>query len=45
VRVLYVELDRKLAFKLAARAIEHTDEEIKEAGQDFFDMLRQADSQ
>jgi len=39
---LYIELDHNLTFRLAKRAVEQTDEDIREAGQDFLDRLRQA---
>ncbi|MGH9848601.1 MAG: hypothetical protein ACREBD_01965 [Blastocatellia bacterium] len=37
---LYLELDHELAFKLASKASQHEDEDIKEAGEDFLERLR-----
>ena len=37
---LYSELDKDLALKLAQRAVEHTDPHIKEAGEDFIELLK-----
>lgn len=36
---LYSQLDYQLAYKLAQKAINHPDEDIKEAGEDFLDIL------
>lgn len=36
---LYRELDDKLALKLARRAAAHPDEDIREAGEDFLEIL------
>jgi len=36
---LYMELDHDLAFKLATRATQQEDEDIKEAGEDFLEKL------
>lgn len=38
---LYIELDHGLAFELARRAVEQADEDIREAGEDFLDKLRE----
>lgn len=36
---LYFELDPRLTYRLAQRAIKHSDEDIKEAGEDFLEAL------
>ena len=36
---LYSELDHQLTYKLAQRAAEHSDEEIREAGEEFLEFL------
>jgi hypothetical protein len=36
---IYSSLDRSLAYKLAQRAVAHSGEDIKEAGQDFLERL------
>ena len=36
---LCIELDRDLTYRLARRAVEQTDEDIREAGKDFLDRL------
>ena len=36
---LYLELDQSLTYKLARRAAEHSDPDIKEAGEDFLETL------
>jgi hypothetical protein len=38
---LYFELDKDLALKLAQRAVEHSDYDIKEVGEDYLEMLEQ----
>ena len=38
---LYIDLDYDLAFRLARKATEQTDEDIREAGTDFLDRLDQ----
>jgi hypothetical protein len=37
---LYIELDHNLAYRLAARALQHNDADIREAGEDFMKSLR-----
>jgi hypothetical protein len=37
---LYIELDYELAYELAQRAAGHTDQDIREAGEDFLDKLK-----
>lgn len=36
---LYLELDHQLTYKLAQQAVKHSDEDIREAGEDFLDIL------
>ncbi len=38
---LYLNLEKTLAYRLAERAINHPNKEIKEAGEDFFYILSQ----
>lgn len=38
---LYCELDKGLALKLARRAAQHLDYDIKEAGEDYLELLEQ----
>ncbi len=38
---IYMELDLGMARKLAERAVNHTDEDIRDAGNDFLQMLRE----
>jgi len=37
---LYVNLDRDLAYRLATRALQHNDADIREVGEDFIDYLK-----
>ena len=41
---IYVTVDRKVADKLAERAVNHTDPDIQEAGAEFFNFLRKMES-
>lgn len=40
---IYIELDVELARKLAQRAASHSDIDIQDASNDFFETLRQKD--
>ncbi|HAZ43747.1 MAG TPA: hypothetical protein DDW76_27635 [Cyanobacteria bacterium UBA11369] len=38
---LYLKIDPYLTYRLAQKALEHEDEDVREAGEDFMDMLRE----